>query len=152
MKQKLLKLSILGSVVFFAMGCSSSNNAISSIDDGSSNQGSASSSSSSAPANASKVEISFWHTFGQTIVDNLKPQVKKFQDLVLANDNVDLTVNLVPESNYDTIKDDISKGIDAGQGNIPTLAVAYPDHVADYIEAEGDQPGKFVVNLNIYMI
>ena len=109
------------------------------------------SSSSSGGTSASKVEISFWHTFGQTIQDNLKPQIQKFQELVKKNEGVDVTVNLVPESNYDTIKEDISKGIEAGQGNIPTIAVAYPDHVADYIEAEGNQPGKYVVNLNNYI-
>ena len=113
--------------------------------------GQSQSSSSSGGTSASKVEISFWHTFGQTIQDNLKPQIQKFQELVKKNEGVDVTVNLVPESNYDTIKEDISKGIEAGQGNIPTIAVAYPDHVADYIEAEGNQPGKYVVNLNNYI-
>lgn len=154
MKQKLLKLTVLSGVLFLAMGCSS-NEPISQISiddsDNSENGGAVSESSSSNKGPATKVEISFWHTFGQTIQDNLKPQISKFQELVLANDNVDLTVNLVPESNYDTIKEDISKGIEAGQGNIPTLAVAYPDHVADYIEAEGGQDGKYVVNLNDYI-
>lgn len=110
-----------------------------------------SSSSSGGGQSGNKVEISFWHTFGQTIQDNLKPQIQKFQELVKKNEGVDVTVNLVPESNYDTIKEDISKGIEAGQGNIPTIAVAYPDHAADYIEAEGNQPGKFLVNLNDYI-
>ena len=155
MKQKLLKLSILSGVLFLAMGCSRTE-PISEIsgDDSKDSSGSVSepaASSNSGKEAATKVEISFWHTFGQTIVDNLKPQIKKFQELVLANDNVDLTVNLVPESNYDTIREDISKGIEAGQGNIPTLAVAYPDHVADYIEAEGGVAGKYVVNLNDYI-
>lgn len=108
-------------------------------------------SSSGGGQSGNKVEISFWHTFGQTIQDNLKPQIQKFQELVKKNEGVDVTVNLVPESNYDTIKEDISKGIEAGQGNIPTIAVAYPDHAADYIEAEGNQPGKFLVNLNDYI-
>ena len=117
----------------------------------SSSAGGQSQSSSSSGGSSSKVEISFWHTFGQTIQDNLKPQIAKFQELVKKNEGVDVTVNLVPESNYDTIKEDISKGIEAGQGNIPTIAVAYPDHVADYIEAEGNQPGKFMVNLNDYI-
>ena len=95
------------------------------------------------------VEISFWHTFGQTIQDNLKPQIAKFQALVKENEGVDVTVNLVPCSNYDTINDDINKGLQVN--NIPTIAVAYPDHAADYLEAEGNQPGKFLVNLNDYI-
>lgn len=108
------------------------------------------SSNNQGGGNGEKVEISFWHTFGQTIQDNLKPQIKKFQELVKANEGVDVTVNLVPCSNYDTINEDIDKGLKSGK-NIPTLAVAYPDHVADYIEDEGTQPGKYVVDLNTYI-
>lgn len=93
-----------------------------------------------------KVEINFWHTFGQTILDNLQPQLDEFVRLVKANDKVDVTINLVPNSNYPTINENINKGLTTG--NIPTLAVVYPDHVADYIEAEGSDTGKFVVKLD----
>lgn len=98
---------------------------------------------------ADKVEINFWHTFGQTIVDNLEVQLDKFVKLIKANEKVDVEINLVPCSNYTTINEQISKGLTTG--NIPTLAVAYPDHVADYIKAEGSEPGKFMVNLDPYM-
>ena len=94
------------------------------------------------------VEINFWHTFGQTIIDNLTPQLNKFKALVKKNENVDVTINLVPNSNYPTINENIKNGLNTG--NIPTIAVAYPDHVADYLEAEGDTPGKFMVNLDDY--
>ena len=39
-----------------------------------------------------KVEINFWHTFGQTIQDNLKPQLESFIKLVKKNENVDVTI------------------------------------------------------------
>ena len=179
MKSRLIKILTLTSALVLLAGCGGTPETPSKIvdDDSSSSQAPASSSqggqesshssavtpsssSSAAPSSSSssgggqsgnKVEISFWHTFGQTIQDNLKPQIQKFQELVKKNEGVDVTVNLVPESNYDTIKEDISKGIEAGQGNIPTIAVAYPDHAADYIEAEGNQPGKYLVNLNDYI-
>ena len=32
---------------------------------------------------ATSVEINFWHTFGQTIQDNLDPQIQKFISLVM---------------------------------------------------------------------
>lgn len=163
MNKHLIKLLTLAGIVSLATGCgggehsqpqessnpgtseSSAPDASASSDGGqsSNNQG------SSSQAASNKVEISFWHTFGQTIQDNLNPQIKKFQDLVKANEGVDVEVKLVPCSNYQTINDDINKGLTTG--NIPTLAVAYPDHVADYIEAEGNQPGKFMVNLNNYI-
>ena len=95
------------------------------------------------------VEIDFWHTFGQTIVDNLQPQIDKFVKLIKDNEGVDVTVNLVPCSNYATINENISSGLNTG--NIPTLAVAYPDHIADYLEAEGTDAGKFMVNLDDYI-
>ena len=155
MNKHLIKLLTLAGIISLATGCGgagdnggeSSNNAgDSSIvnPDTSSNAGGNSSSSQSG-GDSSKVEISFWHTFGQTIVNNLKPQIDRFVSLIKANDNVDVTVELVPCSNYPTINDDINKGLTTG--NIPTLAVAYPDHAADYIEAEGNQPGKFLCNL-----
>ena len=111
-----------------------------------------SNSATSSTNNISSVEISFWHTFGQTIVENLKPQITKFQELVKKNEGVDVTVNLVPCSDYPTINSDINKALEAGgKVPLPTMAVAYPDHVADYLEAEGSQPGKFVVNLTPYI-
>ena len=97
-----------------------------------------------------KVEISFWHTFGQTIVDNLELQIDQFEKAIKKNENVDITVNLVSNSNYATIHENISKGLNTG--NIPNLAVAYPDHVADYLLAEGDTPGKYVVDIDDYIL
>ena len=145
MNKSLLKLLTLGSALFMVVGCGdkpkNSTEESSKPDE--------SSQSSGGEVSPTAVEISFWHTFGQTIQDNLKPQIKKFEELVKKNDGVDVTVNLVPYSNYDTINDSISKGLKVN--NIPSLAVAYPDHVADYIEAEGDQPGKFMVDLTPYI-
>ena len=153
MKKSLLRLLTLASIVSLATGCGSnepekpSDNSDSVAP--SSQESVPDSTSQGGGGSTTKVEVSFWHTFGQTIQDNLKPQIKKFEELVKANDGVDVTVSLVPVSNYQTINDDINKGLTTG--NIPTLAVAYPDHAADYIEAEGNQPGKFVVNLTDYI-
>lgn len=149
MNKNLLKLlTICGAMSLLCgglAGCNSNNNK--GGDEGGEGEGSGG--GEVEPTTLPKVEISFWHTFGQTIQDNLNPQIKKFVDLVKKNDKVDLTVNLVPFSNYATINEDISKGLQVG--NIPTLAVAYPDHVANYLDAEGNNPGKFVVDLNDYI-
>ena len=159
MNKSIIKLLTLAGIISLATGCGGSPSEPSQADNSSeedssiivpsSNQESQESSQQSSGGTGAKVEIAFWHTFGQTIVDNLKPQIKKFEDLVKANEGVEVSVTLVPCSNYQTINDDINKGLTTG--NIPTLAVAYPDHVADYIEAEGNQPGKFVVNLNDFI-
>ena len=158
MNKSIIKLLTLAGIISLATGCGGGGNnteAPKSEAESTPEQSVAPSSQEGGEASSqqggtgTKVEIAFWHTFGQTIVDNLKPQIKKFEELVKANDGVDVTVSLVPCSNYQTINEDINKGLTTG--NIPTIAVAYPDHVADYLEAEGNQPGKFIVNLNDYI-
>ena len=158
MNKSIIKILTLAGIISLATGCGGGGNnteAPKSEAESTPEQSVAPSSQEGGEASSqqggtgTKVEIAFWHTFGQTIVDNLKPQIKKFEELVKANDGVDVTVSLVPCSNYQTINEDINKGLTTG--NIPTIAVAYPDHVADYLEAEGNQPGKFIVNLNDYI-
>ena len=90
------------------------------------------------------VTIDFWHTFGQTIVDQLTAKIERFQDIIKTNEGVDVVVNLRYQGSYDDIQRKISNGF--AIGNIPTLAVAYPDHVADYLYTEGSDHGKYVVN------
>jgi len=95
-----------------------------------------------------KVTINFWHTFGQTILDNLQPQLERFAKIIKAQEGVEVTINLVPNSNYQSIHTAIDKALSAGSKDIPTIAVAYPDHVADYIYAENGVEGKYVVNFD----
>lgn len=95
-----------------------------------------------------KVTVEFWHTFGQTIVDQLTAKIEKFQEVILKNEGVEVTVNLTYQGSYDDIQRKISNGF--AIGNIPTLAVAYPDHVADYLYTEGNNHGKYVVNFEDY--
>ena len=161
MNKHLIKLLTLASIMALTTGCGghgesqpqgnseSSQQSGSESNNDSNSNGSEQNSSSSQGGSSQKVEIAFWHTFGQTIQDNLKPQIAKFVKAVKDHDGLDVEVNLVPLSNYQTINEDINKGLTTG--NIPTIAVAYPDHVADYLEAEGNQPGKYVVNLNDYI-
>jgi len=143
MNKKFKRIFAIGALVILsgsAIGCGGSD---SSSGGGSSSGGS--SGGGSTPAGA--VTIDFWHTFGQSIIDELQPQINEFVRLVKRNEGVDVRINLVPQSNYETILDNISKGIPVG--NIPTLAVAYPDHVADYLNLEST-PGQYMVNLEEY--
>lgn len=92
--------------------------------------------------------VIFWHTFGQGIQNNLEEKIATFEQLVLENDGVVVNVTASYQGNYDTIEDKIIKGI--GAGNIPTLTVAYPDHVASYLDQESTR-GDYVVNMQPYM-
>ena len=91
------------------------------------------------------VTIDFWHTFGQGIEEGVSAEVEKFVKLVKDNDGVNLKINLSKEGSYTDIQSKIDTGFNGG--NVPTLAVAYPDHVANYL----GKHAKYVQNLDSYI-
>ena len=93
--------------------------------------------------------IKFWHTFGQTVVDGLKSKIADFKKLVKENDGVDVNVEMKYQGGYDDIAKLISDGFSVK--NTPTIAVAYPDNVADYIEVGKSAGVDFVVNLDQFI-
>ena len=95
------------------------------------------------------VTIKFWHTFGQTIQDALKPKIAEFKKLVQENEGITVDVKLVYQGGYDDIAKKIADGFSVN--NKPTIAVAYPDNVADYIEIGKSANKEFVVNLNKFI-
>jgi len=92
--------------------------------------------------------INFWHTFGKTPADALEEKAKNFASLVEKNENVKLRVKLTYKGTYNEMPGYITKSFASSE--TPTLAVAYPDHVADYFAAEST-PGQYVVNLEKYI-
>ena len=98
---------------------------------------------------ATSVTVKFWHTFGQTVEDALKAKRTSFHDLVLANDGIDVTIDLKYQGTYDDIAKKISDGYSVM--NTPTMAVAYPDNVADYLEVGKSAGAEFVVNLDKFI-
>ena len=95
------------------------------------------------------IKIKFWHTFGQTVVDGLKIKIKDFKDLVKEHDGVDVDIELSYQGGYDDIAKKISDGYSVN--NKPTIAVAYPDNVADYLVTGQSAGEEFVVNLDSYI-
>lgn len=93
--------------------------------------------------------IRFWHTFGQTVVDGLKGKIEDFKKLVKENDGVDIDIDMKYQGGYDDIAKIISDGFSVK--NTPTIAVAYPDNVADYIEIGKSAGSDFVVNLDKFI-
>ncbi|MCD8209413.1 MAG: extracellular solute-binding protein [Coprobacillus sp.] len=94
------------------------------------------------------ITVVFWHTFGKTIQDTLARKITEFEKLVLEHDGVKVHIDQNYRGGYDDILSQISQGWAAG--NVPTMAVAYPDHVADYIDSE-EYSGQHVVNLDDYI-
>lgn len=94
------------------------------------------------------VEIHFWHTFGQSIVDELTKKVNTFAALIKENDNTTVKIYLENQGGYSDILSKVTKGFSVG--NTPTITVAYPDHVAEYINSE-TFAGQRVVNIQNYI-
>lgn len=95
------------------------------------------------------ITIKFWHTFGQTVVDGLKSKIANFKKLVKEKDGVDIEIDMKYQGGYDDIAKLISDGF--AVKNTPTIAVAYPDNVADYIEVGKSAGVDFVVNLDQFI-
>jgi multiple sugar transport system substrate-binding protein len=110
--------------------------------------GSSDSKSDSGSASSSTITINFWNTFSQTVRTYLRKKITSFQDLVKTNEGVDVVINESTVGSYDATFDAISRGMPTG--NMPTIAVAYPDHIASYLAMEGSTAGKYVVNLSDY--
>ena len=96
-----------------------------------------------------KITINFWHTFGDKAETALESKVAAFSKLVKENEGVDVEVNLSYQGAYKDMPKKVTTGIATGDN--PTLAIAYPDHVADYLDLEGNDSGKYVVNLDKYL-
>jgi len=103
----------------------------------------------SKPPVTGKVTIKFWHTFGQTVVDGLKSKINTFKDLVKQNDGVDVDVDMKYQGGYDDIAKQIADGYSVN--NTPTIAVAYPDNVSDYLDIGKSAGSEFVTNLDKFI-
>lgn len=88
--------------------------------------------------------IIFWHTFGQDIEIVVQNKVNEFERIYEEQTGEEITIDLEYQGGYDEILDKIERGF--AVGNIPTIAVAYPDHVADYLSYESDDQ-TWVYNL-----
>lgn len=94
------------------------------------------------------VTINFWHTFGKTVEDGIKQRANEFAELVKEHEGKEVRVKLTYKGGYDDIKGEMTKAFSVGDN--PTIAVAYPDHVADYFASES-KPGEFVVDMTKYV-
>src|SRR5574344_1868487 len=94
------------------------------------------------------ITIHFFYIFGQDIQQSMNAKIESFKELVLKNEGVKVDVVLDYQGAYDDIKTKVLRGFSSG--NTPTIAVAYPDHVAEYLSSES-KDGEYVVNLDTLM-
>ena len=95
------------------------------------------------------IEITFWHTFGDKPETALEGKVAKFIELVKKEEGVDVKVTLSYQGAYKDMPQKVITGL--ATGDMPSIAIAYPDHVAQYMAQEGSNPGKYVVNFDTYL-
>lgn len=135
------KIILAASPAILALSACASNGGGS---DASSSGGASSNSSGVAPSKS--VSVEFWHTFGQKVSDGIEAKAAEFSKLVKEKEGVDVTVNASYQGGYTDILGKIEKGL--AIGNTPTMAIAYPDHVANYLNVSN---GSLVYNLDNYI-
>lgn len=104
------------------------------------------SSSSDAPAPSKTVNIDFWHTFGQKVQDGLEVKAEEFKKIIQERDGIEVNIKADYQGGYADVLSKIEKGL--AIGNTPTMAIAYPDHVANYLAVSN---GSLVYNLDDYI-
>ncbi len=103
-------------------------------------------SSSSSNAASSPIAIDFWHTFGQKAQEGIETKAAEFSKIIKEKQGVEVTIRLTYQGAYADVLGKIEKGL--GAGNTPTMAIAYPDHVANYLSISD---GSLVYNLDDYI-
>ena len=87
--------------------------------------------------------IVFWHTFGDSIEAIVERKIAQFEEVYEKENNVDIKIDFAYQGGYDEILDKTTKSFTSG--SVPTIAVAYPDHVANYLAI--DETKDYVYNL-----
>ena len=94
------------------------------------------------------VTVSFWSTGSQGMTTQLQALAREFEKQIKENTGKTVTMNVTVEGSYADIEDKITKGLSVG--NIPTMAVAYPDTVANILAKETDKI-HYLYDLDAYM-
>jgi multiple sugar transport system substrate-binding protein len=134
-------------LAFCLVGCSTPATPASSAPLSSSGTTSGASSVSVSSTSSGAIKVVFWHTSGAKLTNSFTQAASDFTALVKKNEGVDVEVTVAYQGGYADIESKISKGF--ATGDVPTLAVAYPDHVADYLAADVKNRG-FVCDLSKY--
>lgn len=95
-------------------------------------------------------DFTFWYTFNKNTEAKLIELTAQFES-IMAEQGESVKVGLVKQGGYPEIKEKIENGINTG--NIPTLTIAYPDHVASYMQKgrERGDADMFVYKLDDFV-
>lgn len=128
----LLTLTLLSSMLFGVVSCGNSNG--SSETSGSSSITTTNSVDFKVPEGGldttKEINISFYHTMGQSLLDVFEIYLKEFNDLY-----PNIKVNPQFVGNYDDVRDTTIQQVSSGE-QATNLAYCYPDHIAMYNQAK----------------
>ena len=80
------------------------------------------------------IEVLFWHSFGQNIETPLNSLIEDFEyDMEQQGIYIDIKA-VSTGGGYDGLRSKVNSGIRSS--SIPTMCLGYPDHFADYINAD----------------
>lgn len=144
MKKSKILLTICGALTLLGGLFSCSNNPASTSN--ATSTSSTASSIASTSGTSQNVTIDFWHTSGQGIDAGYVRYAKKFAELVKQNEGVDLTIKCSYQGGYPDILDKVTKSF--ATGTAPAIAIAYPDHVANYIAMQQQDGRQYVADLS----
>lgn len=82
-------------------------------------------------SDSGKTVVTFWHTMGQSLQQALNNMITAF-NAIPGNENI--KIEHVSQGDYSGIYEKLQKAIPAK--TTPVMAYCYPDHVADYIDAD----------------
>ena len=97
---------------------------------------------------SNKIIIPFWTTFDKGTAEVLNRQCSAFSKIIKEKEGVDVKVVPDARGGYDEVEGFVIDSFTTG--TTPTLAVAYPDHVATYLGKE-HTPGEYVADLNKFV-
>ena len=104
--------------------------------------------SSSTSSDSDTITIQFWETFGKGISDEMTKASETFASIIKDNEGVNVKIVFSYQGGYDDLLGKVNKSFSTGTQ--PTITVAYPDHVAEYLADEGTTAGRYVINLDDY--
>lgn len=80
-----------------------------------------------------QINVTFWHVYGQSKEALLLEYIAEFEELY-----PNITITATSQGGYDDLRK--KTGLAIGSGIAPTMVVAYPDHIAGYLNSEAVVP------------
>ena len=147
---KYLRASMILGVAAMLAGCGGGGGSSSSSSEPAPSSSASTSSSATTPSSSSsvaprEVNISFWTAFGQTPLEAAQKAAKDFSKIIKEQTGDIVNIDITYGGGYDEIRTKIEQGF--AVGNIPTMSIAYPDHVANYL----GQSKNYVYNIQPFM-